>query len=100
MYPCQHGIAVEGSRVTDAGGVDEGAEWKRFMRNHWSMVAAFAVACILAAVGAVYVFWWFTRDAQSTDLVPKTLGLWTMANLVNFMLYAIFWELVLVGIPI
>jgi hypothetical protein len=34
------------------------------------------------------------------SLVPKTLSLWTMANLVNFILNGIFWELLLIGIPV
>ncbi len=70
------------------------------MRNHWRMVAVFVVAGILALAGAVYVFLWFVGNAQSTGLVPRTLGLWTMANLVNFILDAIFWELLLIGIPV
>ncbi len=64
------------------------------------MVAIFVVAGILAFAGAVYVFLWFVGNAQSTGLVPRTLGLWTMANLVNFILNAIFWELLLIGIPV
>ena len=78
----------------------EGSEWKGFMRKHWSMVAVFAAAGILAFAGAVYVFWWFAGTAQSTGLVPRTLGFWTMANLVSYILGLIFWELVLIGIPI
>ena len=50
-------------------------------------------------VGAIYVFLWFVGNAQSSGMVPATLGLWTMANLVTFILYAIFWELLLVGVP-
>ena len=78
----------------------EGSEWKGFMRKHWTMVAVFVAAGILAFVGAVYVFWWFAGNAQSTGLVPRTLNLWTMANLVNFILNTIFWELLLIGIPV
>ena len=59
----------------------------------------FAVAAILVFIGAVYIFLWFTGNAQTTDLVPKTLDLWTMANAVSFMLHLIFWELIFVGIP-
>src|SRR5207237_9973111 len=70
------------------------------MRKHWRTVATFVVAGILAVASAIYVFLWFVGDAQSTGLVPRTLGLWTMANLVSFILNAIFWELLLVGIPI
>ena len=76
------------------------SDWKRFMRKPWRTVATFAVAAILAVGSAVYVFLWFVGDAQSTGLVPRTLGLWTMENLVSFILDAIFWELLLVGIPV
>ncbi len=78
----------------------EGSDWKKFMRKHWRTVATFVVAATLAVGSAVYVFLWFVGNAQSTGLVPRTLGLWTMANLVNFILNAIFWELLLVGIPV
>ncbi len=86
--------------MTAAVGLDEGSEWKRFLRKHWNIVAVFVVAVILAFAGAVYVFLWFVGSAQSTGLVPRILGLWTMANLVNFILNLIFWELLLVGIPV
>lgn len=39
-------------------------------------------------------------DAQSTGMVPRILGLWTMGDLVAFILYLIFWELLLVGVPV
>jgi hypothetical protein len=82
-------------------GSENGHEtWKKFLRKHWNMVALFVVAVILASVGAVYVFLWFAGDAQSTGMVPTTLGLWTMGNLVTFILHAIFWELLLIGIPV
>ena len=86
--------------MTNATELDVGSDWKRFMRRHWRTVATFVVAAILAVGSAVYVFLWFVGNAQSTGLVPRTLGLWTMANLVNFILNAIFWELLLVGIPV
>ena len=70
------------------------------MRRHWRAVAAFVVAGALAFAGAVFVFLWFASNAQSSGLVPATLGLWTMGNLVNFALYSIFWELLLIGIPV
>jgi hypothetical protein len=79
---------------------ETGAEWKKFMRKHWTAVATFVVAGILAFAGAVYVYLWFVKDAQSTGLVPSTLGLWSMGNLVGFILHAIFWELLFIGIPV
>ena len=80
---------------------ENGSEgWKKFLRKHLNMVALFVVAVILASVGAIYVFLWFVGDAQSTGMVPATLGLWTMGHLVTFILHAIFWELLLIGVPV
>jgi len=85
--------------VTEQVEVDTGSGWQRFMRKHWAVFAVFIVAAVLASVGAVYVFVWFTGNSQSTGLVPSILHLWTMNNLLFFILYAVFWELVLIGIP-
>ena len=80
---------------------ENGSEaWKKFLRKHWSIVAIFVVAGILAFVGAVYVFLWFVGNAQSTGLVPAVLLLWTMGNVVTFILYLVFWELLFIGIPV
>jgi uncharacterized MAPEG superfamily protein len=86
--------------MTQDVAVEKGSGWKTFLRKHWTAVAIFAPAAVLAFVGAVYVFLWFTRDAQTTGLVPSTLGLWSMGNIVAFILHAIFWELLLIGIPV
>jgi hypothetical protein len=69
--------------------------WKAFLRKHWKIAALFVVGAVLALVASVLVFLWFVGDAQSTDMVPMTLGLWTMSNLVTFVLHLVFWELVL-----
>ena len=79
---------------------NEGSQWGKFLRKHWMAFAAFMTAAILAFAGAVYVFVWFTGNAQSTGLVPTALGMWTMGNIVAFILHAIFWEIVLIGIPV
>ena len=76
------------------------AIWKDFFRKHWNMVALFVVAAILAAIGAIFICLWFVGDAQSTGLVPTTLRLWTMGYLVTFLLHLIFWEVLLIGIPV
>lgn len=78
---------------------EQESNWGGFMRKHWAAFTVFIVAAIVAVAGGVYVFVWFTAGAQATGLVPSSLGLWSMANLVAFILHAIFWELVLVGIP-
>ena len=85
--------------MTEELGVERSSDWKKFLRKHWKMVAVFAVAGILVFVGAIYVFLWFTADAQTTGLVPTTLGLWTMGNTVSFILHLIFWELIFIGVP-
>jgi len=79
---------------------NEGSQWGKFLRKHWVAFAAFVAAAILAFAGAVYIFVWFTGNAQSTGLVPAALGMWTMGNIVAFILHAIFWEIVLIGIPV
>ncbi len=82
-------------------GSENGSEgWRKFLRKHWNMVALFVIGAVLASVGAILVFLWFVGDAQATGLVPATLGLWTMGNLVIFIIYTIFWELLLIGIPV
>jgi hypothetical protein len=50
---------------------DTDSEWGRFIRKHGTIFAVFAAAAILAVAGAVYVFVWFTGNAQSTGLVPS-----------------------------
>ena len=60
------------------------SDWRAFLRKHWGAVAVFVVAAALAVAWAVYIFWWFVGNAQSTSLVPSALGFWTMGNLVNF----------------
>jgi hypothetical protein len=80
--------------------IEKTSDGKKFMRKHWNMIAVFIAAGILAVIGAVYVFLWFVGNAQTTGLVPSTLGLWAMGNTVSFILHAIFWELLLIGIPV
>ena len=86
--------------MTEGIRVENNPGWKRFIRKHRATFAVFAVAVALAAAGAVYVLWWFAGNAQATSLVPSTLDLWTMGNIITFALHLIFWELVLIGIPV
>ena len=74
-------------------------DWKTFMRKHWGITALFVVGAALALIGAILVFLWRVQDAQSTGMVPTTIGLWTMEDMVMFTLHLIFWELLLIGIP-
>lgn len=74
--------------------------FRKFLKKHWAMFTLFVVATVLAFVGAVYVFLWFVGNAQSTGLVPSTLAQWTMDNIVAFILHVLFFELLLIGIPV
>jgi hypothetical protein len=74
--------------------------WKTFVQKHWNMLAVWIVAAVVAVIGAILVFLWFVGDAQATNLVPTTLNLWTMGYLVTFLLHALFWEIVFIGIPV
>ncbi len=85
--------------MTGEAGAQNSSDWKKFLRKHWNIVAIIVVAGILAFIGAIYVYLWFVGDAQSTGMVPSTLGLWTMGNIVTFILYLIFWELLFIGVP-
>jgi hypothetical protein len=85
--------------MTEEIKIEKDSGWGRFLRKHWNILAVIIAAGILAFISAVYVFLWFTGNVQSTGLVPSTLGLWTMNNLVSFILHAIFWELLFVGVP-
>jgi hypothetical protein len=85
--------------MTDEVKAQQGPDWKRFLRKHWKVGAIFAMAGVFVLIGAIYVFLWFVWQAQTTGLVPSSLGLWTMGNIVMFILYAVFWELVFIGIP-
>jgi len=79
--------------------MEEGPNWKKFIKKHWKMVAIFAIAGIILFASAIFVFLWFVEQAQTSGLVPSNLGLWAMSNMVMFALHAIFWEIVIIGIP-
>ena len=74
--------------------------WKKFIGKHWQMFVLWIVGAVLAFIGAIYVFLWFVGDAQSTGLVPDILGSWTMGYLITFLLNLIFWEILLIVIPV
>jgi hypothetical protein len=79
--------------------VKKSSDWKKFLRKHGNVAAIFIAAGILVAIGAIYVFLWFVGQAQTTGLVPSSLGSWSMGNTVMFILHAIFWELIFIGSP-
>ena len=78
----------------------DSAAWKKFLRNHWNMLIFWIITGILAVIGAILVYLWFVGDAQSSNMVPMILGQWTMSHLITFILHLIFWELLIIGIPV
>lgn len=76
------------------------ANWRGFIKRHWAAFAAITAAAIVAAAAAVYLFVWFTGNAQTTGLVPAALNLWSMSSVVTYLIYAAIWELAVVGIPV
>lgn len=74
--------------------------WKKFLRNHWKMVVLFIVGAILASIGATLVCLWVVGEVQLAGLVPATLDLWSMGHLVTFLLRLVFWEVLLIGVPV
>jgi len=74
--------------------------WRKFVKNHWSMLAFWIVAAVVAVVGAVLVYLWFVDEAQATEMVPMVLGQWSMSHMITFVLHLIMWEVLIIGIPV
>ena len=74
--------------------------WTIFLRRHWKMFSLFVTGAVLAIIGAVLVFLWFVGQAQCSGLVPTILEFWTMGHLVSFILHLIFWEILIIVIPV
>jgi hypothetical protein len=69
----------------------------RFLRKYWRMALVFVAVIAAAVIGAALVLVWFVAIAQTTALVPATLGLWSIGHVILFILHLVFWEIVLVG---
>ena len=74
--------------------------WKKFLTKHWNMVVYVVVGAILVSIGAIFIYLQFVEYAQLNGLVPATLSLWTMGNIVTFLLHLILWEVLLIGVAI
>jgi hypothetical protein len=74
-------------------------KWRMFIRAHSKLFVLFVIGAILAFAGAILVFLWFIGNAQASGLIPLTLGLWTLGNIVTFLINLLFWEILLIGIP-
>jgi hypothetical protein len=71
--------------------------WINFLSRHWGMALVIIGVIAAAAIVSFLVFLWFVADAQTTALVPASLGLWTVGFFFTFVLNLIFWELLFVG---
>jgi hypothetical protein len=76
------------------------ANWRGFIKRHYAAFAVITAAAAVAATAAVYLFVWFTGNAQTTGLVPAALNLWSMSSVVTYIIYTAIWELAVVGIPV
>ena len=74
--------------------------WRKFVKNHWSMLAFWILAAVIAVVGVVLVYLWFVEEAQTTEMVPMVLGQWSMSHMITFVLHLIMWEVLIIGIPV
>ena len=74
--------------------------WRKFVKKHWSMLAFWIAAAVVAVVGAILVYLWFVEEAQSTEMVPRVLGQWSMSHMITFVLHLIMWEVLIIGIPV
>ena len=75
--------------------------WIKFLRKHWKMTILIIAGISIAAVCGLLLFLWFILPkALSTNLVPKSLSLWTMGSVVTFILNVILWEFLFIGIPV
>lgn len=89
-----------GEKMTEIEQEIDSNEFKEFLKKHWNMLVYWIIAAIFAIIGGILVYLWFVGDAQSTNMVPMTLGQWTMGHMVTFILHLLFWEIVIIGIPV
>jgi hypothetical protein len=86
--------------MTQQSQVQPKPDLRQFIRRHWMAFAVLTVATIIATAGAANVLVWFVGNAQATGLVPATLNLVSIIDAATFAIYALIWELAIVGIPV
>jgi len=73
--------------------------WKKKIKEHWKTFAVVICAGVVAAVGALLVFFWFINISPIGNNGTLTIDLWTLEMLVLFIIFSILVELLFVGIP-
>jgi hypothetical protein len=73
--------------------------WKNKIRKHWKTFLVIIIAGIVAAIGAIIVFIWFTGMSPLGRRGTATFNEWRMHWVVGFIILLTLSELVFVGIP-
>ena len=74
--------------------------WSNFIKRHWKAFIIFVIGCIAALAGVIMVLFWFMETSSIGAMGTATIGEWSVAWIWLFLLYLIFWEVVIVGIPV
>jgi hypothetical protein len=74
--------------------------WKDLIKQHWLAFTIFIIGSICAIAGAIWVLFWYIETSSIGAMGTATIGEWTLAWIWEFFIYLIFWELLLVGVPI
>ena len=74
--------------------------WKQKIKEHWKPFMILIIGCIVAIVGSLLVLSWFIETSTIGAMGRATIGEWTLAWVWEFFIFLIFWELLLVGIPV
>jgi hypothetical protein len=73
--------------------------WKNKISKHWKTFLVIIIAGIVAAIGALIVFIWFTGMSPLGRQGTATFNEWRMHWVVGFIILLTLSELVFVGIP-
>ena len=76
--------------------------WKKFLKKHWKMSILIVIGIVITAICAFLVFLWFKDYAQVQAIVPVPAYIedWSVGIIVGFILRLIFWEFIIIGIPV
>jgi len=73
--------------------------WSKKITQHWKAFLVFVIGCIIALAGAVLVLFWFIETSDFGAMGTATIGEWSLAWIWGFIIYLIFYELLIIGIP-
>lgn len=73
--------------------------WVEKIRDHWIAFTFAILLAIGAAASAITVLLWFIDKGSVID-ASATIGDWSIAIGIKFVIFLILWELLLVGLPL